>query len=123
MDIDRRLHEAGHQWRQSQGPALRTPKLDTPLQKTPPRRWMTGLIPLAASAAVAAMVIGVVILNGAPTGNPAPGATSTPSPTSASTPTPTASTPPQTPQPTDTTTPILNLYPYALRGTLRHGKP
>ena len=72
MDIDRRLHNAGQRWRQSQGPALRAPKLDTPPKKTPPRRWMTGLIPLAASAAVAAMVIGVVILHGAPTGHPVP---------------------------------------------------
>lgn len=73
MDIDRRLHNAGHHWRQSQGPALRAPKLDTPPEKTPPRRWMTGLVPLAASAAVAAMAIGVVILHGAPTSHPAPG--------------------------------------------------
>ena len=96
MDIDRRLHEAGHQWRQSQGPALPAPKLDTPLQKTPPRRWMTGLIPLAASAAVAAMVIGVVVLHDAPASHRS---TSTSSPT----PTPTASTSAAISQPTDTT--------------------
>src|SRR5665647_1646628 len=96
MDIDRRLHEAGHHWRQSQGPALRAPKLDTPPEKTPPRRWMTGLIPLAASAAVAAMVVGVVILHGAPASHPVPeGSTSTSSPTNSPTPKPTASTPPQ----------------------------
>jgi hypothetical protein len=93
MDIDRRLHEAGHQWRQSQGPALRAPKLDTPLQKTPPRRWMTALIPLAASAAVAAMVIGVVVLHGAPASHQVPGgSTSASSSTSSPTPKPTAST-------------------------------
>ena len=97
MDIDRRLHEAGHQWRQSQGPALPAPRLDTPPQKTPPRRWMTALIPLAASVAVAAMVIAVVVLHGAPTSHPIPGgSTSTSSPTSSPTPTPTASTPAQT---------------------------
>src|ERR1035437_1957546 len=96
MDIDRRLHEAGHQWRQSQGPALPAPKLDTPLQKTPPRRWMNGLIPLAASAAVAAMVIGVVVLHDAPASHRS---TSTSSPT----PTPTASTSAAISQPTDTT--------------------
>jgi len=104
MDIDRRLHEAGHQWRQSQGPALPAPKLDTPLQKTPPRRWMTGLIPLAASAAVAAMVIGVVVLHDAPASHQVPeGSTSTSSPTSSPTSTPTASTSAQISQPTDTT--------------------
>jgi hypothetical protein len=96
MKIDRRLHEAGHQWRQSQGPALPAPKLDTPLQKTPPRRWMTGLIPLAASAAVAAMVIGVVVLHDAPASHQVPeGSTNTSSPTSSPTPAPTASTPAQ----------------------------
>jgi hypothetical protein len=107
MDIDRRLHEAGHQWRQSQGPALPAPKLDTSLQKAPPRRWMTGLIPLAASAAVAAMVIGVVVLHNAPASHQVPyGSTSTSSPTSTPTSTPTASAPAQTSQPTDTTGPL-----------------
>ena len=104
MDIDDRLHEAGHQWRQSQGPALRAPKLDTPPEKTPPRWWMTGLIPLAASAAVAAMVIGVVVLHGAPASHQVPeGSTRTSFPTSSPTPAPTASTSAQTSQPTDTT--------------------
>lgn len=96
MDIDRRLHDAGHQWRQGQGPALRAPRLDIPLQKTPPRWWMTGLIPLAASAAVAAMVIGVVVLHGSPASHQVPGgSTSTSSPTSSPTPAPTASAPAQ----------------------------
>ena len=96
MDIDGRLHEAGHQWRQSQGPALPAPRLDPSPEKSPPRRWMTGLIPLAASAAVAAMVVGVVILHGAPASHPVPeGSTSTSSPTNSPTPKPTASTPPQ----------------------------
>ena len=93
MDIDRRLHNAGHHWRQSQGPALRTPKLDTPPEKTPPRRWMIGLIPLATSAAVAAMVIGVVILHRATTGHPVPGGSmSTSSSVNSPPPKPTAST-------------------------------
>ena len=92
MDIDRRLHEAGQQWRQSQGPALPAPQLDTPLHKTPSRRWMTGLIPLAASTAVAAIVIGVVVLQDAPTSHQVPtGPTSTSSPTSSPTKAPTAS--------------------------------
>jgi hypothetical protein len=91
MDIDGRLHEAGHQWRQSQGPPLRAPRLDPSPEKSPPRRWKTGLIPLAASAAVAAMVIGVVILHGAPASHQVPeGSTSTSSPTSSTTPAPTA---------------------------------
>jgi len=106
MNIDDRLHEAGLHWRESQVPALRAPRLDASSEKAPSRRWMSGLVPLAASLAVAAMVIGVVILNGAPTGNPAPGATSTPSPTSSPAPTPTASTSPQTPQPTGATGPL-----------------
>lgn len=98
MDIDRRLHEAGHQWRQGQGPALQTPRLDTPPAKTPTRRWMTALIPLAASVAVAAMVIGVVVLHSSPASHQVPeGSTSTSSPTNSPTPTPTASTPAQTP--------------------------
>ena len=93
MDIDRRLHEAGHHWRQSQGPALRAPRLDPSSEKSPPRRWMTGLIPLAASLAVAAMVIGVVILHGAPTGHPVPeGSMSTSSSMKSPPPKPTAST-------------------------------
>ena len=92
MDIDRRLHEAGRQWRQSQGPALPAPQLDTPLHKTPPRRWMTGLIPLAASTAVAAIVIGVVVLQAPPASHQMPtGPTSTSSPTSSSTSSPTSS--------------------------------
>ena len=96
MDIDRRLHEAGHQWRQGQGPALPAPKLDTPLQKTSPRRWITGLIPQAASAAVAAMVIAVVVLHDAPASHQVPeGSTSTSSPPSFPTSAPTASTPAQ----------------------------
>ena len=92
MDIDRRLHEAGRQWRQSQGPALPAPQLDTPRQKTPSRRWMTGLIPLAASTAVAAIVIGVVVLQAPPASHQMPtGPTSTSSPTSSSTSSPTSS--------------------------------
>ena len=92
MDIDRRLHEAGQQWRQSQGPALPAPQLDTPLHKTPSRRWMTGLIPLAASTAVAAIVIGVVVLQAPPASHQMPtGPTSTSSPTSSPTKAPTAS--------------------------------
>jgi hypothetical protein len=64
MDIDGRLHEAGHLWRESQGPALRAPKLVTSPEKAPPRWWRRGLIPLAASLAVAGMLIGVVSLHG-----------------------------------------------------------
>lgn len=96
MDIDGRLHQAGQLWRESQPQALRVPRLDTSSQKAPPRRWMTGLIPLAASAAVAAMVIGVMILHGATTGHPVPvGSTSTSSSVDSPPPRPTASTPAQ----------------------------
>ena len=92
MDIDRRLHEAGQQWRQSQGPALPAPQLDTPQHKTAPRWWMLGLIPLAASTAVAAIVIGVVVLQAPPASHQMPtGPTSTSSPTSSSTSSPTSS--------------------------------
>jgi hypothetical protein len=49
MDIDGRLHEAGHLWRENQGPALRAPKLVTSPKKALPGWWRRGLIPLAAS--------------------------------------------------------------------------
>jgi hypothetical protein len=59
MDVDGRLREAGQRWRENQGPALGAPRLGTSSEKAPPRRWRIALIPLTASTAAAAMVIGV----------------------------------------------------------------
>jgi hypothetical protein len=70
MDIDRRLHEAGQRWRESQGPALRPPSPGDVAEDAPPRRWRKGLAPLAAAAAVAAVaaiVFAIVGLHGTAT--------------------------------------------------------
>jgi hypothetical protein len=67
MDIDRRLHEAGQRWRESQGPALRPPSPGDVEEDAPPRRWRKGLAPLAAAAAVAAIAFAIVGLHGTST--------------------------------------------------------
>lgn len=95
MDIDSRLHEAGQRWRESQGPALQPPSLDISRGKPPPRRWKNGLAPVAAAAAAAGIVFGIVSLHGSTTGNQVlPGSTSTP-PSSVTSPSPKPSTSPQ----------------------------
>ena len=70
MDIDRRLHEAGQRWRESQGPALQPPSAARLGEAAPPRQWRKGLAPMAAAAAVAAMIFGFVSVHGATTGAP-----------------------------------------------------
>ncbi|NMM22177.1 MAG: hypothetical protein HHJ11_01530 [Phycicoccus sp.] len=70
MDIDRRLHEAGQRWRESQGPALQPPDLASLGEDAPPRQWRKALAPMAAAAAVAAIIFGFVSVNGATTGAP-----------------------------------------------------
>ena len=82
MDIDRRLHEAGQRWRESQGPALQPPSAASLGQAAPPHQWRKGLAPMAAAAAAAGIVFGIVSLHGATTGGqdlPA-GSVTTPSP-------------------------------------------
>jgi len=69
MDIDDRLREAGQHWRESQGPALQPPSLDSAGKNAPPRRWRRGLVPVTASAAAAGIVIAIVSLHGATTGS------------------------------------------------------
>jgi hypothetical protein len=103
MDIDGRLNEAGHLWREGQGPALRTPKLVTSPEKAPPQRWRRGLIPLAASLAVAGVLIGAVSLHGtASSSHQVPtGSVSTSSSVNFPPPKPTAST---SPRPSSTVT-------------------
>ena len=82
MDIDRRLHEAGQRWRESQGPALQPPSAASLGEAAPPQRWRKGLAPMAAAAAVAAIIFGFVSVHGSTTGAqqlPA-GSVTTPSP-------------------------------------------
>lgn len=82
MDIDRRLHEAGQRWRESQGPALQPPSAASLGEAAPPHQWRKGLAPMAAAAAVAAIIFGFVSVHGATTGAqqlPA-GSVTTPSP-------------------------------------------
>jgi hypothetical protein len=71
MDIDRRLHEAGQRWRESQGPALQPPSPASLRQAAPPRLWRKGLAAMAAAAAVAAIIFGFVTLHGATTASEA----------------------------------------------------
>lgn len=68
MDIDRRLHEAGQRWRESQGPALQPPSAASLREAAPPHQWRKGLAPMAAAAAVAAIIFGFVSVHGATTG-------------------------------------------------------
>lgn len=107
MDIDDRLHDAGHRWRESQGPALRAPRLDVSSAKSPSRRWMTALIPLAASLAVAGVTIGATAaVNALLDRNAVAPATPRPVPTAAPRPVPTATpTSPSTPTTPATTLP------------------
>lgn len=69
MDIDDRLRAAGQHWRDSQGPALPQPSLDSAGKNVPRRRWKRGLVPVAASAAAAGIVFAIVSLHGATTGS------------------------------------------------------
>jgi len=87
MDIDRRLHEAGQRWRESQGPALQPPSAASLREAAPPHKWRKGLAPMAAAAAVAAIIFGFVSVHGATTGSrPLPaGSVTTPSPSVSST--------------------------------------
>lgn len=87
MDIDRRLHEAGQRWRESQGPALQPPSAASLGEAAPPRQWRRGLAPMAAAAAVAVIILGLVSLHGATTGSrPLPaGSVTTPTPSVSST--------------------------------------
>ena len=82
MDIDSRLHEAGQRWRESQGPALQPPSAASLGQAAPPHQGRKGLAPLAAAAAAAGIVFGIVSLPGATTGgqNLPAGSMNTPSP-------------------------------------------
>jgi len=82
MDIDRRLHEAGQRWRESQGPALQPPSAASLREAAPPHKWRKGLAPMAAAAAVAAIIFGFVSVHGATTGSrPLPaGSVTTPAP-------------------------------------------
>ena len=82
MDIDRRLHEAGQRWRESQGPALLPPSAACLGEAAPPHKWRKGLAPMAAAAAVAAIIFGFVSVHGATTGAPQlpAGSVTTPAP-------------------------------------------
>jgi hypothetical protein len=68
MDIDRRLHEAGERWRESQGPSLEHPGPASLEVDAPTPKWRKGLVPLAAAAATAGIAFGIVSLHGATTG-------------------------------------------------------
>lgn len=68
MDIDRRLHEAGERWRESQGPSLEHPAPVRLEDDAPTPKWRKGLVPLAAAAATAGIAFGIVSLHGATTG-------------------------------------------------------
>lgn len=87
MDIDRRLHEAGQRWRESQEPALQPPSAARLGEAAPPRQWRKGLAPMAAAAAVAAIIFGFVSVHGATTGAPQlpAGSVTTPVPSVSST--------------------------------------
>ena len=82
MEIDRRLHEAGQRWRESQEPALQPPSAASLGAAAPPHQWRKGLAPMAAAAAVAAIVFGFVSVHGATTGAPQlpAGSVTTPAP-------------------------------------------
>ena len=68
MDIDSRLREAGQRWRASQGPSLEHPSPASLEDDAPTRKWWKGLVPLAAAAAAAGIIFGIVSLHGATTG-------------------------------------------------------
>lgn len=82
MDIDRRLHESGQRWRESQGPALQPPSAAILEEAAPPHPWRKALAPMAAAAAVAAIIFGFVSVHGATTRAPQlpAGSVTTPSP-------------------------------------------
>ena len=104
MDIDRRLHEAGQRWRDSQGPALQPPSAASLGEDARTRQWRKGLAPMAAAAAVAGIVFGVVSLHGGTTGGqemPAGAATTHPPSVSYPLPKPSTAT---APQPSNTVT-------------------
>jgi hypothetical protein len=69
MEIDRRLHEAGQSWRESQGPPFLPPGLGPSQAGAPRGQWRKGLAPVAAAAAVAGIALGVVNLQGGPAGH------------------------------------------------------
>jgi hypothetical protein len=92
MDLDSRLHEAGHRWRESQGPALQPPSLDSSPLHVRPSRWRKGFVPVAAAAAAAGIVLGMVGLHEATTSNQVPAGSTSTSPSSVSLPSPKPST-------------------------------
>jgi negative regulator of sigma E activity len=78
MDIDSRLREAGQRWRASQGPSLEHPSPASLEDDAPTRKWWKGLVPLAAAAAAAGIIFGIVSLHGASTnGQQVPAGTTT----------------------------------------------
>ncbi len=104
MDIDRRLHEAGQRWRESQGPALLPPSLGSSGDNARTRQWRKGLAPVAAAVAAAGIVFGIVSLRGATTGGQqVPAGIMTTHPPSVSYPLPKPSTA-TAPQPSNTVT-------------------
>ena len=93
MDIDSRLREAGQRWRASQGPALEHPSPASLEDDAPTRKWRKGLVPLAAAAAAAGIIFGIVSLQGASTnGQQVPAGTATTHPSSVTSPVPKPST-------------------------------
>jgi len=104
MDIDSRLREAGQRWRESQGPALEHPSPVSLEDDAPRHKWRKGLIPLAAAAAAAGIVFGIVSLHGATTnGLQVPAGTMTTHPSSVTSPLPKPSTS-TSPHPSSTVT-------------------
>lgn len=104
MDIDSRLREAGQRWRASQGPELEHPRPASLEDDAPTGKRRKGLVPLAAAAAAAGIIFGIVSLQGASTnGQQVPAGTATTHPSSVTSPLPKPSTS-TSPHPSSTVT-------------------
>ena len=121
MDIDSRLREAGQRWRASQGPSLEHPSPASLEDDAPTRKWWKGLVPLAAAAAAAGIIFGIVSLHGASTnGQQVPAGTTThPSLVTSPLPKPSTSTSPH-PSSTVTAPPAAACVGSQLRPSLRN---